>query len=137
MGPRHVEEIRQKLMRKQEIESGLPLLEDELLKTEAKLAQCREEEKKLLAEIAKGREGRLRLVQELQALGIETDGLTMEELQQAKDSFESSVAANDEIGECQMPFPPPFRRKAILTGCRLHCTPRKRGPGRGFHASSQ
>jgi hypothetical protein len=90
-------------MRKQEIESGLPLLEDELLKTEAKLAQCREEEKKLLAEIAKGREGRLRLVEELQALGIETDGLTMEELQQAKDSFESSVAANDETGEYRMP----------------------------------
>ncbi|KAL1958710.1 hypothetical protein VTO42DRAFT_4053 [Malbranchea cinnamomea] len=94
--PQQIEELRLKLLRKQEIESGLPLLDAELHKYEAKLAQCREEEKKLLAEIAKGRSGRIKLVEELETLGVETEGLTMEELQETKDSLTDGATADND-----------------------------------------
>ncbi|EEP78857.1 predicted protein [Uncinocarpus reesii 1704] len=88
--PKKAEELRQKFLRKKEIESGLPALDAELSKSEARLAQFREEEKRLLAEIAKGKEGKRRLVEELEELGVETDGLTLEELQHTKDRLEAA-----------------------------------------------
>nr|KMM67798.1 hypothetical protein CPAG_04131 [Coccidioides posadasii RMSCC 3488] len=86
--PKKAEDLRQKFLRKREIESGLPALEAELSRSEARLAQFREEEKKLLAEIAKGKAGKRRLIEELEELGIETEGLTFEELQLTKDRLE-------------------------------------------------
>lgn len=102
--PNKMEDLRLKFLRKKEIESGLPILEAELTKSEAKLAQFKEEEKRLLAEIEKGKAGRLKLVQELQALGVETKGLTIEELQSTKDAIENDVTvANDTTGEQRTP----------------------------------
>ena len=92
LGPGEIEEMRKKLLRKQEIESGLPVLEAELQKSAERLTHLREEQRKLLEEIEKGKAGRLKLVEELKSLGIETDGLTMDELQAAKDSLESGTA---------------------------------------------
>jgi uncharacterized protein (UPF0128 family) len=83
-----MDEMRQKFLRRREIESGLPILDAELQRSEAKLAEFKKQETKLLAEIAKGREGRRQLVQELQHLGIETEGLSLEELQATKDHLE-------------------------------------------------
>jgi hypothetical protein len=68
----NLDRIRQKLLRKHEIESGLPTLEDEIQRVETKLAGFRRLEEELLAEIAKGREGRKQLVDELQSLVLET-----------------------------------------------------------------
>lgn len=79
-GSNRVEELRLKALRRKEIESGLPLLDAEILKTEQKLAEFREQEKRLLEQIAKGREGKRKLVEELESLGIETAGLSMTEL---------------------------------------------------------
>lgn len=81
-GASNLDRIRQKLLRKQEIESGLPTLDDELLRIETKLAGFRQLEEELLAEIAKGREGRKQLVDELQSLVLETQD--MESLQEAQ-----------------------------------------------------
>lgn len=81
-GASNLDRIRQKLLRKQEIESGLPTLDDELLRIETKLAGFRQLEEELLVEIAKGREGRKQLVDELQNLVLETQN--MEALQQAQ-----------------------------------------------------
>ncbi|KAL1981360.1 hypothetical protein VTN96DRAFT_2751 [Rasamsonia emersonii] len=83
-----LERIRQKILRKQEIESGLPALDAKLSKSEAKLAECKREEERLLAEIAKGKEGRKQLIDELESLGVETGGLTLEQLQAAKNEAE-------------------------------------------------
>ena len=96
LGPGEIAGMRQKLLRKQEIESGLPILEAELQKSAAKLAYYQDEERKLLEEIAKGKAGRLKLVEELESLGIETDGLTMEELQATKDAIENDVVPDSE-----------------------------------------
>ncbi|KAK2799732.1 hypothetical protein FQN50_008380 [Emmonsiellopsis sp. PD_5] len=90
LDPSQLESIRQKFLRKKEIESGLPVLEAELEKSVARLAKFREEEQRLLAEIEKGRAGKRRLVEELESLGIETAGLTMEELQATKDRLEEA-----------------------------------------------
>jgi hypothetical protein len=80
---RKLEEMRQKFLRKMDIESGLPILEAELQKYETKLAQFREESERLMAEIAKGKAGKRRLVEELDGLGIETAGLSLDEIQAA------------------------------------------------------
>lgn len=90
LDPMQIESIRQKFMRKREIESGLPVLEAELQKSEARLLQFREEEQRLLAEIEKGKAGKRRLIEELEALGIETAGLSIEELQATKDRLEEA-----------------------------------------------
>lgn len=88
MDAAQIENMRSKFLRKKEIESGLPALDAELLKSEARLAEFRKEEERLLAEIAKGKEGRRQLMQELENLGVETEGLTLEELQAAKEELE-------------------------------------------------
>ncbi|EGE03271.1 hypothetical protein TEQG_02305 [Trichophyton equinum CBS 127.97] len=85
LGVNRVDELRLKALRRKEIESGLPLLEAEILKTEQKLAEFREQEKRLLDQIAKGREGKRKLIEELESLGIETDGLSMSELKEISD----------------------------------------------------
>lgn len=90
LDPTNLDDMRQKVLRKKEIESGLPLLEAELLKYEQKLADFRKEEEKILAEITKGREGKRQLIAELENLGIETEGLSTEELQATKDSLTES-----------------------------------------------
>lgn len=87
LDPANLDEMRQKIRRRKEIESGLPLLEAELQKSEQRLAEFKKEEQKLLAEITKGKEGKRQLIAELENLGIETEGLTMEELQATKDSL--------------------------------------------------
>ncbi|KAI1943524.1 hypothetical protein LOZ66_000107 [Ophidiomyces ophidiicola] len=100
--PKKAAELRQKFLRKKEIESGLPVLDAELSKSEAKLAHFREEEKKLLAEIAKGKAGKRRLVEELEELGVETDGLTLEELQLTRDRLEAGLEEHEVIpGQAQ------------------------------------
>ncbi|OJD27299.1 hypothetical protein ACJ73_01309 [Blastomyces percursus] len=98
--PTHIESIRKKFMRKREIESGLPILEAELQKSEARLRQFREEEQSLLAEIEKGKAGKRLLIEELEALGIETAGLSMEELQATKDRLEE-VDENEDMRDDQ------------------------------------
>ncbi|PGH27809.1 hypothetical protein AJ80_00597 [Polytolypa hystricis UAMH7299] len=95
LDPTKLEEIRQKIIRKQEIEFGLPALEAELQKSQAKLAEFREQEKRLMAEIAKGEAGKRRLVEELEALGFETEGLSLEQLQATKDRLSDELTGSD------------------------------------------
>lgn len=91
-----LDQIRQKLLRKRVIESGLPNLDAELMKYEAKLAEYKREEERLLSEIARNREERKKLGEELQSLGMETEGLTLEELRAAKEDIERSTAVEGE-----------------------------------------
>lgn len=79
-----LENLRLKLIRRKEIESGLPTLDDEIFKFEARLAEVKEEEQGLLTEIAKGKQDRRQLVGELQHLESETSGLSLETLEAAR-----------------------------------------------------
>lgn len=88
VGVEELKSMRSKLLRKKEIESGLPALDAAILKSEARLAEFKEEEGRLLAEIAKGKQGRQQLVEELEHLGTETNGISLEELQEAQHQLE-------------------------------------------------
>ncbi|OJJ72549.1 hypothetical protein ASPBRDRAFT_54372 [Aspergillus brasiliensis CBS 101740] len=78
-----VESIKAKLLRKQEIEAGIPALDAEIHKSEAKLAGVKDEETRLLSEITKGREGRRQLLDELNNLKMELNGLTFDDVEAA------------------------------------------------------
>jgi hypothetical protein len=76
--------VRSKIIRKNEIESGLPALEAEIQSTEAKLTTFTEEKEKLLSEIARGKEGHRQLLDELHHLVYEINGLSLEEVDAAQ-----------------------------------------------------
>jgi hypothetical protein len=79
-----LDSIRSKILRMKEIESGLPELDAEIESSEQRLAACKEEANILLAEITKGKEGRIQLVDELKRLSDEIDGLTLEDLDELR-----------------------------------------------------
>ncbi|PWY90883.1 hypothetical protein BO70DRAFT_283449 [Aspergillus heteromorphus CBS 117.55] len=79
----HIERMKLKLLRRQEIEAGLPALEAEIQRSEAKLAEVNDEEDKLSLEITKGKEGRRQLLDELRTLNLELNGLTFEDVDTA------------------------------------------------------
>lgn len=76
--------IRSKILRKQEIESGLPDLDAEIESSGARLSELKKDEEKLLLSIAKGKQGRQQLISEIEDLGLEINGLTLEELEAAQ-----------------------------------------------------
>ncbi|PTU25258.1 hypothetical protein P175DRAFT_0521055 [Aspergillus ochraceoroseus IBT 24754] len=80
LGVETLHEMKSKLQRKDEIEAGVPSLDAEIQKSEAKLADFKKEGDKLLLEITKGKEGRQQLLQELSSLKAELNGLSLEEV---------------------------------------------------------
>ncbi|EZF99669.1 hypothetical protein H113_00768 [Trichophyton rubrum MR1459] len=122
LGVNRAEELRMKALRRKEIESGLPLLEAEILKTEQKLAEFREQEKRLVDQIAKGREGKRKLIEELESLGIETEGLSMSELKEISDevgnindsSPKQDIPANTSTTEQEIQRSPADKKKECL-----------------------
>ncbi|KAJ5240985.1 uncharacterized protein N7469_002576 [Penicillium citrinum] len=117
-----LDKIRSQILRMKEIESGLPELDAEIESSEQRLATCKREADTLLAEITKGKEGRLQLVDELKKLSDEINGLTLEDLDelrrqaeikeqhlatQAVSSANSSAGAEDGVVlSAQVPFSP-------------------------------
>ena len=81
--------MRSKILRKREIELGLPDLDAEIQSSEAKLSELQKDEEQLLLDIAKGKQGRQQLIGELEELGLETNGLTLEVLDAAQRKLES------------------------------------------------
>ncbi|RAL08600.1 uncharacterized protein BO97DRAFT_428247 [Aspergillus homomorphus CBS 101889] len=81
--PHQLEMMRAKILRKQEIESGIPALDHQIDKSEARLVEVKQEENALVAEIAKGKEGRQQLLHELQALSQELQGVTLGDIELA------------------------------------------------------
>ena len=79
-----LDSIRSKILRMREIESGLPNLDAEITSTESRLAACREEAERLVSEITKGKQGRTQLVEELENLSHELNGLSIEDLNELR-----------------------------------------------------
>lgn len=84
MNATQLSNIRSKILRKQEIESGLPYLDSEIESSEARLSELKKDEEKLLLSVAKGKQGRQQLISEIEDLGLEINGLTLEELEAAQ-----------------------------------------------------
>lgn len=76
-----LENLRFKLLRKKEIESGLPVLDAAIHRSETRLAEVKEEMETLVAEIAKGKHGRQQLVEELQHLQSEANSHSLDEVE--------------------------------------------------------
>lgn len=93
MDSTELQTIRSKILRKQKLESGLPELDAEIASSEAKLFLVKQEEDNILSAIAMGKQGRRQLVRELEELGIEINGLTLDELDAAQRKLESDQAA--------------------------------------------
>lgn len=79
----YFEKMRSHILRKKEIESGVPALDAEIRKSETRLADLKNEEEKVLLEISKGREGRKQLQDELNSINLEVNGLTLDEVDAA------------------------------------------------------
>lgn len=93
MDSTELQTMRSKILRKQTIESGLPGLDAEIASSEAKLFLLKQEEDNILSTIAKGKQGRRQLIRELEELGIEINGLTLDELDAAQRKLESDEAS--------------------------------------------
>lgn len=92
--------VNAKRRRKAEIESGLPILDAEVQRTKIKLEEMKTEIYRLEAEVQKGLEGRKSLVEELESLGVDTEGMPLEQLQAKKDEIlELQQAAEEKQGE--------------------------------------
>ncbi|KAI9045316.1 uncharacterized protein KD926_008742 [Aspergillus affinis] len=79
----YFETMRCRILRKREIESGVPALDAEIQKSENRLADMKTEEGKVLLEISRGKEGRKQLQEELDNINLELNGLTMDEVDAA------------------------------------------------------
>jgi hypothetical protein len=78
-----LENMKSKVLRKQEIESGVPALDEEIRKSETRLADFNFEQEKLLLEITRGKEGRKQLLEELGNLSTELSGVSLEDVESA------------------------------------------------------
>lgn len=78
-----LERLRSKLLRKKEIEAGLPSLDDEIIRSETRLSDFKKEEERLLLELTKGKEGRRQLMEELKALDLEVNELSFQDVEVA------------------------------------------------------
>ncbi|KAH8423486.1 uncharacterized protein LDX57_001246 [Aspergillus melleus] len=79
----YFETMKSRILRKKEIESGVPALDAEIQKSENRLADLKTEEGKVLLEISRGKEGRQQLQEELKNINLELNGLTMDEVDAA------------------------------------------------------
>ncbi|KAL5359389.1 hypothetical protein BJX96DRAFT_57114 [Aspergillus floccosus] len=105
--PDELENMKAKLLRKEEIESGMPALDAEIQKFESKLTELKGEEGLVLLEISKGKEGRQQLLQELNDLNLELNGLTLkeveDELQKVKLDGRPQITEEVPVGQQDIP----------------------------------
>ncbi|RAK75068.1 uncharacterized protein BO72DRAFT_186311 [Aspergillus fijiensis CBS 313.89] len=101
-----LEEMRAKLLRKQEIESGIPALDHEINKSEARLAEVNQEQNSLLSQITKGKEGRQQLLHELEALGQELQDVTLDDIELALRQVQTEEPADAELIATTHELPP-------------------------------
>ncbi|RAH84865.1 hypothetical protein BO86DRAFT_208668 [Aspergillus japonicus CBS 114.51] len=101
-----LEEMRVKLLRKQEIESGIPALDHEINKSEARLAELNQEQNSLLSQITKGKEGRQQLLHELEALGQELQSVTLDDIDLALRQLQTEEPAYSELPATTHELPP-------------------------------
>ncbi|KAL3452181.1 hypothetical protein BJX65DRAFT_267680 [Aspergillus insuetus] len=92
LAPLDAENLRRmktKILRVQEIEAGVPSLDAEIQKSEARLSVFKREEEKVLSELERGKEGRRQLLEELSNLKSELDGLSLDQVNTALTRLET------------------------------------------------
>lgn len=81
--------MKDKVLRMQEIEAGVPSLDAEIAKSETRLAAMKREEEQLSSELAKGKEGRKQLLDELNSLQMQVGGLSLDHINAALTDIET------------------------------------------------
>ncbi|KAJ5176655.1 uncharacterized protein N7482_002532 [Penicillium canariense] len=111
-----LDSIRCQILRMREIESGAPVLDGELMSSQARLAACKDDADKLLSEMTKGEEGPLQLVEELKNLSYEINGLTiadLDELRRQAELKKQRLALTDASMETR---PPAVTEESVVPG---------------------
>ncbi|PIG81698.1 hypothetical protein AARAC_010539 [Aspergillus arachidicola] len=101
MDAEQLKDVKSKVLRKREIESGVPALDAEIKRSETRLAEFNFEQKKILLDIKRGKEGRQQLLEELSNLNTELDGVSLEEVESALDSLKTMQESTNEAQDLQ------------------------------------
>ncbi|KAJ1710801.1 hypothetical protein NYO67_7006 [Aspergillus flavus] len=96
MDAEQLKDMKSKVLRKREIESGVPALDAEIKRSETRLAELNFEQEKLLLDITRGKEGRQQLLEELSNLNTELDGVSLEEVESALDNLRTTQESTNE-----------------------------------------
>ncbi|KAL4952252.1 hypothetical protein BDW69DRAFT_168171 [Aspergillus filifer] len=92
LAPMTADELRNlkaKIVRMHEIESGVPSLDAEIRKTEARLIEAKKEEQILSLELTKGKDGLRQLMQEANTIRSEVPAVSLDQVNAALASLES------------------------------------------------
>ncbi|KAJ0416278.1 hypothetical protein BJY00DRAFT_236720 [Aspergillus carlsbadensis] len=89
--------IKSKILRAQEIEAGVPSLDAEIQKSEARLSVFKREEEKVLSELERGKKGRRQLLEELSNLKSELNGLSLDQVNTALSRLETKEEVPVEV----------------------------------------
>ncbi|KAB8258366.1 hypothetical protein BDV32DRAFT_125992 [Aspergillus pseudonomiae] len=101
MDAEQLNDMKLKVLRKKEIESGVPALDAEIERSETRLAKFNLEQEKLLLDITRGKEGRQQLLEELNHLNTELDGVSLEEVESALDRLRTMQDPANEAQDLQ------------------------------------
>ncbi|KAE8411328.1 hypothetical protein BDV36DRAFT_301930 [Aspergillus pseudocaelatus] len=101
MDVEQLKDMKSKVLRKREIEAGVPALDAEIKRSETRLEEFNLEQEKLLLDISRGKEGRQQLLEELGNLNAELDGLSLEEVESALDRLRTMQESANEAQDLQ------------------------------------
>ncbi|OGM46441.1 hypothetical protein ABOM_004835 [Aspergillus bombycis] len=118
MDAEQLNDMKLKVLRKKEIESGVPALDAEIERSETRLARFNLEQEKLLLDITRGREGRQQLLEELSNLNIELDGVSLEEVESALGRLTTMQEPANEAQDLQ-PNSPDDKDVGISSGSQV------------------
>ncbi|KAE8137045.1 hypothetical protein BDV38DRAFT_99732 [Aspergillus pseudotamarii] len=105
MDAEQLKDMKSKVLRKREIEAGVPALDAEIKRSETRLEEFNFEQEKLLLDISRGKEGRQQLLEELGNLNTELDGLSLEEVESALDRLRTMQESANEAQDLQLIAP--------------------------------
>ncbi|KAE8378602.1 hypothetical protein BDV26DRAFT_281001 [Aspergillus bertholletiae] len=125
MDAEQLKNMKSKVLRKREIESGVPALDAEINRSEKKLAEFNLEQEKLMLDITRGKEGRQQLLEELSSLNTELDGVSLEEVESALDKLRT--AEEDPTNEAQdlQPNTPDDKDIEMSSGSEVETQPQE------------
>ena len=98
------EALRKRLIRRREIQAGIPVIDAEVERTRSRLAEIQKEAELLEAALAKGLENRQQLLRELELLGVDVDTVSVErmrlpELKAIRDEIRDTKHQDPSIAE--------------------------------------
>ncbi|PVH92203.1 hypothetical protein DM02DRAFT_663169 [Periconia macrospinosa] len=92
-----------KRLRRAKIESDLPSLDAEMAANSAKISELSKQLEQLVAEDKRMQQDKAKLIQELEQLGIDTEGMEHKELRATKDAIDREQATAPQVANAEPP----------------------------------